>query len=368
MSQTISQSTVLDEASSPTVQLHSIKKSGLLDLRECIISGLQSTPKTMPSLLLWDDQGLRNFDAWTKVSAYYPMRCEWEILTNYRNEMACQLPAKSVILELGCGNLSKTACLLTGMEEERRHVFYYALDVSDEALYTNLGELKKKFATSHYVHISGLSGTYEDCAEWLANSASLPVSTVTFLWLGNSVANLTQGDASALMGQFHQACIKMGVDCNFLISADGCGVKDRILNAYDPINEPSRKFLFHGLHHANKLLGQEAFKEEEWDAIPEWNKEENELRYSYAPKRDIQLDLGELSIEVEKEEPVYYFMSGKWNESQIASIANKAGLSVGKVWRDAHDEYGYYLLQSTTEAPASVEHKGVAERSLIGSI
>ncbi|RYO92483.1 hypothetical protein DL766_000181 [Monosporascus sp. MC13-8B] len=267
----------------------------------------------MPSLLLWDDRGLSNFDAWTNDPAYYPKRCEWEILRKYGTDM------------------------------DHQDVLYYALDVSDDALCTNLGDLKKQFAASHRLQISGLIGTYSDCANWLANSPPLPVSTVTFLWLGNSIANMTRDNASALMGQLQAACAKMSVDCNFLISADGCRVEDRILKTYNPVNEPSRVFLFHGLHHANRLLGQVAFKEAEWDAIPEWDKEENELRYYYAPKRDIQLEIGGLSIGVKKGEPVYYFMSGKWSETQIASIASNAGLSVGKIWKDAQYEYGEYF-------------------------
>lgn len=228
------------------------------------------------------------------------------------------------------------------MEKERRQVHYYALDVSDDALYKSLGGLKEQFAGSQFISISGLSGTYDDCAEWLASSARLPVSTVTLLWLGNSVANLTQHDASVLMGQFRQACEKMSVDCNFLISADCCSDEGRILKAYDPHEGPSRKFLFHGLHHANQLLGQPVFKEADWNAVPEWDNVQNELHYSYTPKRDIELDVGQFHVALKKDEPIRYFMSGKWSESQIGSIAKSAGLNVGKVWRDTNKEYCEY--------------------------
>ncbi len=250
------------------------------------------------------------------------------------------------------------------MEKERRHVYYYALDVSDDALCSNLGALKKQFNESQFINISGLSGTYDDCAEWLASSSSLPVSAVTFLWLGNSVANLNQHDASVLMGQFRQACSKMSADCNFLISADCCAVEDRILKAYDPNDGPSRTFLFHGLHHANRLLGQEVFKEAEWDAVPEWDNVQNELRYSYAPKADIDLNVGSLHVALKKGEPIHYFMSGKWSESQMGSIAEKAGPQVGKVWRDTQKEYCEYLplasrscFLSNTRPQASISCK-----------
>lgn len=94
---------MLDAPASQAVQLYSIRQSGLLDLKECTINGLRDSPKSIPSLLLWDNQGLRNFDAWTNAPAYYPKRCEWEILTNYGHDIASQFPGSSVVIELGCG-------------------------------------------------------------------------------------------------------------------------------------------------------------------------------------------------------------------------------------------------------------------------
>ncbi|KAI3317691.1 histidine-specific methyltransferase [Xylariaceae sp. AK1471] len=359
----MSQTMLLDSRPTENVQLYRIRNSGLLNLKECIIAGLQDTPKTMPSLLLWDDQGLQNFDAWTQAPAYYPKRCEWDILTNYRQDIASQFPARSVLIELGCGNLSKTAWLLAAMESEQRHAHYYALDVSEDALCKNLGDLKKQFANSKYISISGLIGTYEDCGEWLGSSAKLPGSAVTFLWLGNSVANLTKLDASVLIGQFRQACGKMLLDCNFLISADSCAVQKQILEAYNPNDGPSRKFLFHGLHHANRLLERDVFREDEWNVLPVWDEAQNELHCSYAPKTDIQLDLGQVQVTLNQGEPVHYFMSGKWTEAQVTSIAENAGMKVGNIWKDTQQHYCFYLLHSTTNASGSED--GKVQRALI---
>jgi uncharacterized SAM-dependent methyltransferase len=99
----MSQTTLVETAPSQVLHLHHIRQSGLLDLKECLISCLRDNPKTMPSLLLWDNQGLKNFDTWTKAQSYYPKRCEWEILTRYGYEIAQHFQRKSVIIELGCG-------------------------------------------------------------------------------------------------------------------------------------------------------------------------------------------------------------------------------------------------------------------------
>ncbi|KAL2814075.1 histidine-specific methyltransferase [Aspergillus cavernicola] len=327
-------------------KVYDIRRSTeLLDLKSSVVSGLTSTLKTMPSLLLWDEQGLKNFDAWTQSPHYYPKERELEIITCHRHAIARALPEKSVLIELGCGSLGKTAAILAALANEGRRVEYYALDVSEVALVQSLGKMREQFTNFAHLGFSGLIGTYEDCAEWLVRSAILPVHTVTFLWVGNSVANLPQSEASLLMGQFRQACQAIQADCHFLVAADGCAVEDQWLKAYDPTDGPSRTFLLHGLHHANRLLGHPTFDEEHWSCVLEPDRAQNELHFSYVPKMDVTLDLGSTSVLVRQNEKIHYFMSGKWNESQMQAIAEDAGYRVSHVWEDARKEYGFYLLQ-----------------------
>ncbi|PFH58665.1 hypothetical protein XA68_13398 [Ophiocordyceps unilateralis] len=337
---------VLKTTPQQVIPLQNINKSGLLDLKECLIAGLQSSPKSMPSLLLWDSQGLRNFDSWTNAATYYPKRREWEILKSHGHDIASQFPSTSVIVELGCGNLSKTAWLLASLARQERHVYYYALDVSDEALYKSLKGLRKQFAGSKSINIAGLSGTYDDCAAWLTGSANLAVSTITFLWLGNSVANMTRDEVSGLMSRLRQACRHMAADCSFLVSADCCTDRNRILQAYDAQVDPSRTFLLHGLHHANQLLCDSVFLEHEWEAVPEWDEAEHELHYSYSPRKDMQLTLGHDYIDVKRGERIPFFMSAKWDSCQVQSMAERAGLRLEKLWQDYRKEYAFYLLQT----------------------
>lgn len=84
--------------------LHDIRQSSeLLDLKSCVISGLTSPQKSLPSLLLWDEQGLEKFDAWTQCPHYYPKQREVEIINRYRDEIAGTQPGELVLIELGCG-------------------------------------------------------------------------------------------------------------------------------------------------------------------------------------------------------------------------------------------------------------------------
>ncbi|KAI1275328.1 hypothetical protein F5Y07DRAFT_370526, partial [Xylaria sp. FL0933] len=57
-------------------------------------------------------------------------------------------------------------------------------------------------------------------------------------------------------------------------------------------------------------------------------------------------------------------MSRKWTETQIACTTNKAELGVSKIWRDAHCEYSYYLLQSTKGVHSSFGNNVRVEQTL----
>jgi uncharacterized SAM-dependent methyltransferase len=64
-----------------TVQLQDIqqRRDGT-SLSELIMQGLSFTPLKLPSLLLWDDEGLGLFDALAQTPTYYLHGNEVEIL------------------------------------------------------------------------------------------------------------------------------------------------------------------------------------------------------------------------------------------------------------------------------------------------
>ena len=109
---------------------------------------------------------------------------------------------------------------------------------------TSLQALQAEFKHFPDISISGLLGTYDDCVDWIANNtASLRTRSVTFLWVGNSVANLSKTEASDLMGQSRQACTIAGMHCHFLVSADACADESKLLKAYNPEGGLSSLFL-----------------------------------------------------------------------------------------------------------------------------
>lgn len=64
---------------------------------------LKAKPASFHPLLLWDEQGLKYFEAVTYAPEYYLTNCEIELLEKHSDEIAQALAPDSVLVELGSG-------------------------------------------------------------------------------------------------------------------------------------------------------------------------------------------------------------------------------------------------------------------------
>ena len=63
----------------------------------------QGQEKRLPTLLLYDEQGLKLFEDITYLEEYYLTNAEIEVLTNHADEVAQHIRAGSLVVELGSG-------------------------------------------------------------------------------------------------------------------------------------------------------------------------------------------------------------------------------------------------------------------------
>ena len=59
--------------------------------------------KSLPTLLLYDELGLKLFEDITYLDEYYLTEAEIEVLKTYAGRMAERIPDGSIVLELGSG-------------------------------------------------------------------------------------------------------------------------------------------------------------------------------------------------------------------------------------------------------------------------
>jgi len=76
------------------------------DILQDIKSGLRpeiGEEKTLPTLLLYDEAGLRLFEEITYLDEYYLTNAEIEVLEAYASRVAEKIQPGSVVVELGSG-------------------------------------------------------------------------------------------------------------------------------------------------------------------------------------------------------------------------------------------------------------------------
>ncbi|KAI2625239.1 histidine-specific methyltransferase [Xylaria nigripes] len=321
------------------------------NLGDEITKGLRKYPRSIPSLLLWDDSGLELFDRFSQRPAYYSFHSEIEILSRYGSSIGANIPADSLLLELGCGAIRKTRLILSGLRKQPKPIHYIALDVSRESLYASLAELEREFADCRFISIAGLLGTYDDCIAWLSGLKSLRErQSVTIMFLGNSFGNIKSPDeASGFLERFSTACQHAQLACRFLVSTDICQKHVKVLEAYNVQTPEFRTFLINALRSANLALGYEAFSPADWIASNWLDIYERTLRLYVTAKHDLLIPLplpGNKSgtVTIRKGERIHLINSAKWNEEDMGSICKQAGFQIQQRWKDVTGDYCVYLL------------------------
>lgn len=72
-------------------------------IQQLISQGLRSSPRSLPSLLLWDSVGLGLYEKITESPDYYLTRVEADVIRNNVDAIVQSIGANGVILELGSG-------------------------------------------------------------------------------------------------------------------------------------------------------------------------------------------------------------------------------------------------------------------------
>ena len=64
---------------------------------------VEGKEKRMPTMLLYDERGLKLFEQITYLDEYYPTNAELEVLEKYADNIAARIPVGSRVVELGSG-------------------------------------------------------------------------------------------------------------------------------------------------------------------------------------------------------------------------------------------------------------------------
>jgi EasF-like predicted methyltransferase len=233
-------------------------------------------------------------------------------------------------------NLRKIEILLRECERTQKKVDYYALDLSLVELQRTFAEISpESFA---YVGFHGLHGTYDDAVSWLKSPENRQRPTVV-MSMGSSIGNFGRASAAEFLGGFS----KLLAPSDFLlIGLDACKNQEKVFRAYNDSEGVTRQFYENGLLHANRVLGFEAFKADEWEILTGYDNHEGRHQASYAPKVDVTIN----GITIPKGEKLVFEEAWKYGRDERDELWRNADLISQIEFENSTDDYRELLSWS----------------------
>lgn len=319
-----------------TVDIIDIRKDGVSTslaplIREGLLKPDASHQRSIPSLLLWDERGLKAYEKITYNPEYYLTNAEIGILEMHGREIACRIRPKSILLELGSGALRKTMILLRALDDRGERVDYYALDLDRNELLRTLSQIKPL----KYVRCHGLLGTYDDGQVWLSKSVDARRPRCV-LSLGSTTGGFTHPEACGFWYGWSKMLQQWKDEAQIIIGVDGCKDDTKVYRAYNDKCGANSKFIINALDHANGQLGYWAFDRHNWMVKGEWDKAGGRHTQYLVPTKDLEFE----GAQLKRGEKILVVHSHKWDELERKRLWKESDLRENETF--TINDCGYY--------------------------
>jgi dimethylhistidine N-methyltransferase len=310
------------------------ERSDLSRFATDVLVGLSISPKSLPCKYLYDTEGSRLFQRIMELPEYYLTRCEFEILSYYRQRLAAMLRGKPFhLIELGAGDGRKTKLLIECFLGRELRFKYVPIDICREAIGGLINELGACYPS---LDMEGLVCEYAEGLDWLSDLNGKAVNLVLFL--GSTIGNLTHSEARVFMHNLWKALnpgdyVLIGFDLK----------KDiRVMNlAYNDSRGITAEFNRNLLRRINRELGGD-FDPARFSYFSSYNVRCGAVESFLVSreKQDVHLAALKTRISFEPWEPLQTEFSHKYLESEVEAIALETGFYPIE---HALDSRGYFM-------------------------
>ena len=303
------------------------------EIRQCVLQGLSTFPKTLPCKLFYDEAGSRLFDEICLLDEYYPTRTEISIFEASLKEMTDMIGAQAMVVELGSGSGLKTRRLLRHLQQP---VAYVPVEISKTQLLSSASELARLFPEIQVLPV---------CADYtkefqIPSPDRKPGTTVVF-FPGSTIGNFVPEDAE----QFLQRMADLAdINGGVLIGVDLKKDSHTLERAYNDRAGVTAAFNLNLLRRIAREFEVADFSESFYhDAV--YNQEHGRIEMYLVSKRKQVISLGSVKIPFEKDERITTEYSYKYSLEQFNKLALRAGLEVKHVWTDANMWFSVQYLR-----------------------
>lgn len=312
--------------------------SSLRDLRRefalDVLTGLSETPKRLSSKHLYDETGSRLFQRIMDCRAYYPTRCEREILTQDGPRMVEPLLDRPFnLVDLGAGDGRKTRILLEHLRAVGADVRYVPIDISEAAMRGLVATVRRDLPE---IEVDGLVCDYAEGLLWLGSRAEERAHLVLFL--GSNIGNFDRPRARAHLRRLWSA-LRPGD--RVLVGFDLKKDIELLLEAYNDPEGLTAAFNLNLLARINRELGGD-FDRRRFRHFATYNVFSGAMEsylVSLAEQR-VRIEHLQQTFRFKPWEPIHTEYSYKYLDTDILALAEATGFAVEA---NFHDERGWFV-------------------------
>jgi L-histidine N-alpha-methyltransferase len=305
-----------------------------------VLAGLSAQQKHLSSKYFYDDEGSRLFQEIMKLPEYYLTGCEFEIFEQQADEIfrACANGSNAFdLIELGAGDGTKTAVLVSHFLKSNADISYSPIDISREALDALTTKFKTEFPD---LRMDARQGDYFHILKSLKNGGS---RRKVLMFLGSNIGNFTRDQSVDFFRHLREV---MNPNDLLFIGFDLQKDPHVIANAYDDAAGVTAAFNLNLLTRINKELGAD-FDLNKFVHYANYRPIEGSAR-SYlisCEKQEVRVAALNRRFQFEQWEAVFMEISQKYTIKMIEDLAADSGFAIKRNFFDGKNYYCDSLWQ-----------------------
>ncbi|KAK7937659.1 uncharacterized protein PG986_014527 [Apiospora aurea] len=302
-------------------------------------SGL--TQRLLPSAFLSDDAGLRIWSELTRAPNYYQTNTETELILDKADELSSHIQDGTIIMDLGCGDVRKIVPLLQALEKKKKSVTYYAIDLSRTSLEHGLQGFDSGY---DHVQCIGLWGTWDAALAWSKDTPKDSDRPRLYLSLGSIFGNDHLEPAVARLRGWTQKAMRVNTTESdmMLLTMDATTDRHHLYASYNDNDGLYERFIRNGFRHSNRILGEDWYKDDDWDCRSELQSDPVMHRSVLRAKRPVQVR--SVGLILEEGTAIDCYENFKYGPEVMSRQFEAAGLAAIKQWKAPKADIYQYLL------------------------
>jgi dimethylhistidine N-methyltransferase len=304
------------------------------DIVGTALAGLTSAPKTLPPKLFYDAEGVRLFEAITRLPEYYPTRTERALLARIAPELVALANPGSALVEYGASDEGKASLLLDAAGA--RLAAYVPIDVAGGALSDMRHRLR---ASRPRLRVHAI------CADFL-RPLILPDAVASMpkfgFFPGSTIGNLEPHAARAFL---QGARLTLGRGAWLIVGVDLRKSPKILVPAYDDSAGVTAAFNLNIL----RRLNREAAADFDLSAFAHralWNEAEGRIEMHLQSLRRQTVHLAGTTLRFDTGETIHTENSYKHTIEGLQSLATASGWAPAHVWRDPQNLFSIHALRA----------------------